>query len=180
MKMGAEMEASQIGDETLFDRESIIQLSPEKREEVIRLMVKQTLDSHPEGMTAFDVAELCGLSLVTARKHLDFLTAVREAYEKTYRPRFSIYFPNGRLVHPYSDSILNAREAIYSFQRLDNTFGKFIYVQERKKDAHTGKTKTVGGILIETQFTDKFIEKLRESSQEWTLDGSKTTRKIGR
>lgn len=175
------MDASQVGNETLFDRESIIQLSPEKREEVIRIMVKQTLDQHPEGVTPHDLAEMCNLSLITVRKHLDFLTAVREAYERTYRPRFSLYFPNGRLVHPYSDTILNAREAIYSFQRVENTFGKFIYVQERKKDVYTQKTRTVGGVLVETQCIDKFIEKLKESAEEWSiLDGEKTKRRIGR
>jgi len=175
------MDASQVGNETLFDRESIIKLSPEKREEVIRIMVKQTLDQHPEGLTPHDIAEMCDLSLITVRKHLDFLTAVREAYEKTYRPRFSVYYPNGRLVHPYSDTILNAREAIYSFQRIENTFGKFVYVQERKKDVYTNKTRTVGGILIETQSIDKFIEKLKESSEDWNIpESGRTVRRIGR
>jgi hypothetical protein len=144
-------------------------------------MVKQTLDHHPEGMTAHDLAEMCDLSLITVRKHLDFLTAVRETYEKTYGPRFSLYYPNGRLIHPFSDAILNAREATYSFQRVENTFGKFVYVQERKKDSHTNKTRTVGGILIETQFIDKFIEKLRESAEEWkAFESGETARRIGR
>jgi hypothetical protein len=143
-------------------------------------MVKETLNRHPGGIRAHDLAEICDLSLVTVRKHLDFLTAVREAYEKNYGPRFSIYFPNGKLVHPYSDTILNGTDASYSFQRVDSTFGKFVYVQERKKDNYTHQTRTVGGILIETDCIDEFVERLRETANEWKDTDRNAKRRIGR
>lgn len=164
-----------------FDSKSIEQLSPEKRSDMIRIAIKRILNQHSGGLTAPDLKEMTGLSIQTVRKHLDFLTAVREAYQKSYGTRLTIYYPNGKLVHPYSDSIHKIGDSLFSFQRIENTFGKFIYIQERKKDPYTNKTKTVGGIMVEKENINKFIEKLEEDLEGWeTEEKGRTIFKIGR
>lgn len=179
--MGEILSFNQSEQAIPFDKESIEHLSSEKREDMIRLMIKQMLKQHPEGITASDLSEISGLSVITVRKHLDFLTAIREAYDRSYRGRLTIYFPNGRLVHPYSDSILEAGSSIFSFQRVENAYGSFIYIQERKKDLYTNKTRTVGGIMIGKDNVDELLDKLREVAEEWKKDDEGTGRiKIGR
>lgn len=160
--------------------ESILQLSPEKRSDIIRITIKRILNEHPEGVTCPDLSEITGLSIKTVRKHLDFLTAVREAYKKEYGARLAVYFPNGKLIHPYSDTIRKIGESIFSFQRIENTWGKFIYVQERKKDPYTNKTKTVGGIMIHKESIEKFIEALKEEQECWQIEEGNNKFKIGR
>ena len=165
---------------TSFNIESIKQLSPEKRSDMIRIAIKRILKEHPEGVTSPDLSEITGLSIKTIRKHLEFLTAVREAYKKEYGARLTVFFPNGRLIHPYSDAVRKIGDSIFSFQRIDNTWGNFIYVQERKKDLHTNKTKTVGGILIERNSIEKFIEALKEEEEAWNIEEGNNKFKIGR
>lgn len=175
------MKSNPTKNETPFDNESIEQLSPEKRGDMIRIVIKRLLAQHPEGLTAQDLAEASGLSVKTVRKHLSFLTAVREVYQKRYRTRLTIFFPNGKLVHPYSDSITEIGDSMYSFQRVVNTFGRFLYIQERKRDLYTNRTKTVGGIMIEEEGLVKFIEKLKEEDESRREDHSgREVLKIGR
>ena len=109
---------------------------------------------------------------------MEFLTAVMEAYKKEYGARLTIFFPNGRLINPYSDYVGKIGHSIFSFQIIDNTWGNFIYVQERKKDLHTNKTKTVGGILIERNSIEKFIEALKEEEESWNIEEGNNKFKI--
>ncbi len=175
------MNKNLIWDDVSFGDEAIKQLSPEKRSDMIRIAIKKILNQHPEGLTIPDIVEMTGLSTPTVRKHVEFLTAVRESYQKNYGARIAIYFPNGKLVHPYSDSIRKIGDSLYSFQRVENTWGEFIYIQERKKDPYTNKTKTVGGIMVEKENLEKFIAELREELDAWKSEDEGQNRfKIGR
>lgn len=163
-----------------FDTKSIEQLSPEKRSDMIRIAIKRILNNHPEGLTASDLAEMTGLSAKTVKKHLDFLTAVRETYKKEYGTRLAVFFPNGRLIHPYSDTIRQIGDSLFSFQRIENTWGEFFYIQEKKKDPYTNKTKTVGGVMIERDSVEKFIAELKEEAEGWDAEERNNKFKIGR
>jgi hypothetical protein len=47
-------------------------------------------------------------------------------------------------------------------QVVKNTFGKFIYLQETKKDAQTRMMKIVGGAMVDIDCIPELIQVLRE------------------
>ncbi len=178
------MDKEEVWSNYPFDLDSIEQLSPEKRTPIIRSVLKKVLNEHKEGVNASTMSDITGLSVNTVRKHMEHLTAVREAYRKDYGPRHIVYFPNGKLVHEYSDRTRTIGPSIFSFQRIENIWGQYVYVQERKKDPYSNKTTTVGGVLIERDSIDKFIEVLQMEVEEWVNENDKmyisTKGKIGR
>jgi hypothetical protein len=147
---------------TLFDVESIDQLSPEKKSDYIQLAIKNCLSKHPEGLTVQLLAEYTGLAQKTVKKHLDQLTATREAFKKEYGARVAIFFPNGKQVLPNAPKVLTIGDGIFQLQVIENSWGKFIYIQERKKEVHSNMVKTVGGIMIDCEGIPELIDALKE------------------
>jgi hypothetical protein len=149
-------------NELLFDAESIEQLGPEKKSDYIRLAIINCLSTHPEGITVQLLCELTGLTQKTIKKHLDQLTATREAYKKEYGTRISIYFPNGKQNNQNATKIITVGNSLFQFQIIENTWGKYIYIQERKRDSYSNMIKTIGGIMIDYESASEFINVMKE------------------
>lgn len=168
------MAQGQEVDEGLFDIESIDQLSPEKKSDYIRLAIRNCLSEHAEGITVQLISELTGLAQKTVKKHLEQLTATREAFKKEYGARNVVYFPNGREVTQDVPHTLKIGDVIFQLQLIENTWGRFVYIQERKKDAYSKMIKTVGGIMVECEGVPELIEALKEVSSCGDISGSYT------
>ena len=151
-------------NESLFDLESINQLGPERKSDYVRMAIKECLFKHPEGITAQLLSEYTGVEQRTVKKYLEQLTATREVFKKEYGARIAIYFPNGKELTEDEPHVLSIGDAIFHIQLIENSWGKFIYLQERKKDAYSGMTKTVGGVMIDCEGVPELIETLKELS----------------
>jgi hypothetical protein len=149
-----------------YTKEDLENLAPNKRHEYARLLIHSILEKNKQGMTPADVVKATGLDEKTVRNHLEFLSAVREAYKREYSTRLTVYFPNGRLLHPYRDVATSLGESQYSFKEIENSFGEWIYVQEKKKDMISSAVRLVGGIMIPKEHAMEFLEALRKFIEE--------------
>ena len=158
-----------------YTKEDLENLAPNKRSEYARLVIHSILENNKQGMTPSDVVKATGLDERTVRNHLEFLSAVREAYKKEYNTRLTVYFPNGRLLHPYRDVQTSLGESHYSFKEIENSFGEWIYVQEKKKDPISSATKLLGGIMIPKEHAMDFVEALRNFIEEDVAQAYRTS-----
>ena len=121
--------------------EEIENLPPEAKEEYYRLVVSQVVRANPGGVTVTDICGLTGFDRRTVGQHLSFLVAVREAYKEVIAPRTAKYYPNGKLVHGFDESTVKVGETFFTFRRLLNQFGEFVYVQEKKRDSRNLRSR---------------------------------------
>jgi hypothetical protein len=156
---------------TRYSVEELGNLPPHKRPEYAKIIIQNVLEKNKQGMTPQDMAESTGLDERTVRKHLEFLSAVREAYKKDYSPRLTVYFPNGRLMHPIREVTTPIGDSHYSFKEVENTFGEFIYIQEKKRDPITSSMKLLGGIMIPKEAAGQFVSFLEKFIDECSIDG---------
>ncbi len=140
--------------------EEIEHLPPDAKEEYYRLAISQILRANPGGLTVSDVCSMTNFDRKTVGQHMDFLVAVREAYKEVIPPRTSKFYPNGKLVHGFGETSLRSGNAVFTFRRLQNQFGDFVYVQEKKRDSRNLLT-VAGGILVPAEGIDQFISYLK-------------------
>ena len=149
-----------------YTKEDMENLAPNKRHEYARLLIHSILEDNKQGLTPADVVKATGFDEKTVRNHLEYLSAVREVYKKEYNGRLAVYFPNGRLLHPYRDVQTSLGDTSYSFKEIENTFGEWIYVQEKKRDRMSSSVKLVGGIMIPKEQAMEFVEALKNFIEE--------------
>ena len=153
----------------VLDSQEIKYLSPYEREEYIRNVLIELLSAKNNGITIPEAVELTRFNRVTLAKHLEYLTSIREAYKRK-RGGVTIYFKNGRLVHPTSNREIFFEDKKYSFLRLENDEGEFIYIQENKKDDND-LYKVNGGIIIALKNFQDFLNGLIGFTMEFDGDG---------
>jgi len=107
---------------------------------------------------ASEIVDTTNLNRITVTKHLEYLVAIREAY-KIDRGTGSIYFINGRLIHPTDHLSVPIGNKIYDFFKLENTEGNFVFIQEKEQDELRLKT-VKGGIMIKCEDMLKFKDGL--------------------
>jgi hypothetical protein len=135
-------------------------LGPEGRLNVTRVLIKKFIEENPDGTTAKSIAGRLGLSYLTVSHHLDHLVATRELYVHAIGPRTRIYYPNGRLSHPYARSNFSLKDQMFKVQLIDNPRGKFVYIQELQNSGIQGKT-IAGGIIIRLDGLPDFVSELQ-------------------
>jgi len=148
----------------VLDSEEIKFLSPYEREEYIRNILIELLTAKNNGITIPEAVEITGFNRITIAKHLEHLTSIRKAYKRK-RGGSTIYFKNGRLVHPtgYKDVFFEDKK--YTFLRLQNDEGEFFYIQENKKDDYD-MYKVTGGIIISIEHFQEFLNGLIKFTME--------------
>jgi sulfur relay (sulfurtransferase) DsrF/TusC family protein len=101
---------------------------------------------------------------MTVGKHLDVIVAIGEAY-KVQRGNLFIYYKNGKIVHETDLQSIVLNDKIYTFYKLENNDGKFIYIQEKELDeARVPQIK--GGVMINLKDMPNFLNKLQEFVQK--------------
>jgi DNA-binding transcriptional ArsR family regulator len=141
--------------------ETLRALGPEAKIDVIRGLVRKQVREHPEGINASAVAEALDLSPNTAKKHLDYLVATREIYNRVYSQRNTVYFPNERLSHPYVQSLIELEDQTFRVNLIENERGSFVYIQELQDTPGFGM-KVVGGVIIRKDNLAKMVEGVYE------------------
>jgi len=134
-------------------------LKPLERENYVRSVIKKILTANENGVMASEIVEATNLNRITVTKHLEYLVAIREAY-KSDRGSGSIYYQNGRLVHPTDRLSVPIGSKVYDFIKLENAEGKFVFIQEKEQDELRLKT-VKGGIMIRCEDLSAFMDGLK-------------------
>jgi len=135
-------------------------LKPTDRENYIRSLIKNILLMNDNGVMASEIVDTTKLNRITVTKHLEYLVAIREAY-KSDRGTGSVYYINGRLIHPTDRLSVPIDNKIYDFFKLENAEGNFIFIQEKEQDELRSKT-VKGGIMIRCQDLLQFMDGLQK------------------
>jgi len=137
---------------------------PDERERYIDQVILEILATNERGVTISQVAKATGFNRITVAKHLENLVSIREAYKKQ-RGGVAIYFKNGRLLHETDKFEVMVRGKIYSYYKLDNEEGQFIYIQE-KAETPLRSVRTLGGIMIDVRDFHEFLRGLTKFGVE--------------
>jgi len=133
---------------------------PEERESYVDAVILEILGSNEKGVTISQVAKATNFNRITVARHLESLVSIREAYKKQ-RGGVAIYFKNGRLLHESDKFEIKVRDKIYSYYKLENEEGQFIYIQE-KAETPLRSVRTQGGIMIDVRDFHEFLKGLTQ------------------
>jgi hypothetical protein len=146
--------------DVILSSEEVQALKPMERENYVRSLIKNILSMNENGVMASEIVDATNLNRITVTKHLEYLVAIREAY-KSDRGSGSIYYINGRLIHPTDRLSVPIENKIYEFFKLENAEGHFVFIQEKEEDELRAKT-VKGGIMIRCQDLFKFMDGLQK------------------
>jgi hypothetical protein len=152
----------------MLSSEEIQALKPTERENYVRSLIKSILSRNENGIMTSEMADATNLNRITVTKHLEYLVAIREAY-KSDRGAGSIYYVNGRLIHPTDRLSIPIGNKVYEFFKLENAEGNFVFIQEKEQDELRSIT-VKGGIMIRCQDLFQFMDGLQKFI---TIAGSK-------
>jgi hypothetical protein len=144
----------------ILSPEEIQALKPIERENYVRSLIKDILSTNENGVMASEIVDATRLNRITVTKHLEYLVAIREAY-KSDRGTGSVYYVNGRLIHPTDRLSMPIGNKIYDFFKLENAEGNFVFIQEKEEDELRAKTVR-GGIMIRCQDLFQFMNGLQK------------------
>lgn len=144
----------------MLSPEEIQALKPTERENYVRSLIKSILSRNENGIMTSEMADATNLNRITVTKHLEYLVAIREAY-KSDRGAGSIYYVNGRLIHPTDRLSVPIGNKVYEFFKLENAEGNFVFIQEKEQDELRSIT-VKGGIMIRCQDLFQFMDGLQK------------------
>jgi hypothetical protein len=133
-------------------------MAPFKKEEILREKVLGFLKKNPKGLTTTEIQKSTKISRKTLEKHLQLLVYENEIYMKQFGPT-RVYYPNHRL-HYIDFEKLNISNRTYWFDIMQNEFGEFLIIQEKRKC--DGKFFTKGSILIPLEKIKVFSNSLNK------------------
>jgi DNA-binding transcriptional ArsR family regulator len=143
---------------SILTQEEIKALRPRDRESYIESVILEVLALNPRGITVSQTSKATGFSRDTVSKHLERLLAIREAY-KVDRG-VAVFYKNGKVADEHDLKLVTSDDKTYTFYRLVNEDGEFIYIQEREIDEFRA-VKVKGGIMISSKDFKPFMSALQ-------------------
>lgn len=155
---------------TILSPEKIQTLPPKEKDFYIRNVILEILRLNTmKGITVSQLAETTGFNRMTLSKHLDILVATGEAY-KVQRGNLFIFYKNGKLVDESDMGSIMFSDKTYTFYKLENNEGSFIYIQEKELDEFR-VPQVKGGVMVSMKDVPNFLLKLQEfiskGDSEW-------------
>lgn len=151
---------SEITVPEVLNRTEYLKLPPQEREQYVREILRQTVNMNPNGVTVSFITKKLPFDARTIEKHLSIMTYTNEIYTQKIGPTI-LYLPNSKPMHPVSEKALKVDEREYAAYLLNNRFGEFIFIQERKTK---GFIKDIGGgILIPAKNFEQFVNYLDDT-----------------
>ena len=124
--------------------------------------VLQVVKSSSNGITANAVAKVLGLTRPTVLLSLRELERRREVYPSpSGLGTIRLWFPNGRMVHPYLETFKELRGKTYRFTVQEGRSGPLLQIQERSYSLLQGE-RVEGAIFIEYASLEEFQEALEQ------------------
>lgn len=125
-------------------------------------LILNLVKGHPDGVSASDIADALGIASNTVLKVLRELEREREVYSRTHsRGRSQVWYPNGRLIHPYLELFKEIRGKPYRISVQESRTGPLVQVQERSFSLLHGE-RVEGAIFVEYEALDQLIDGLNE------------------
>ena len=138
----------------------VISMRPQDRQHYVEKIMLRMLEMNARGVTIPEIAARTSFYRDTVAKHLEKLVATREAYRVT-RGNVSIYYKNGQVVHATDVKDASSPNRTYSFYKLENEDGKFVYVQEKEVDEVRAVTVR-GGIMVDARYAVQFLKEFQD------------------
>ena len=146
---------------TILSPEKIRTLPPKEKDFYIRNVILEILRLNTmKGITVSQLVETTGFNRMTLSKHLDVLVATGEAY-KVQQGNTFIFFKNGKLVDESDMGSIVFIDKTYTFYKLENNEGTFVYIQEKDLDEFR-VPQVKGGVMISMRDVPNFLLKLQE------------------
>lgn len=133
-------------------------LSPFKKERHIHHKLLSFIKNNPKGMTTTDIMKATKISRKTLEKHLQLLNSENEIYMKQFGPT-RVYYPNHRVHHLDFEKLQLKNKTIW-FDILENEFGRYLLIQEKRKQGNEWITK--GSVLIPLDSGKQFVNALKK------------------
>lgn len=153
-----------------ISQKELEKMRPTDKKRSIQAMILGILQNNPNGITASQIGHLTNFDHRTILKHLEYLTAIREAYKIEMAQNFIIYYPNGKLMHPIGNMDYQIGDKYYRFSFIKNPLGEFLYIQERTKDEYN--TFIVkGGLIVQKDFIPELADIMLRLHKEVNNDG---------
>lgn len=156
----------------ILSPEEIKRLSPSERDYYIRNVILEILRLNRRGITISQISQKLPFSRPTITKHLDILVAVGEAY-KIQRGNLSIYYKNGKIVHEVDVRSMIISDKTYTFYKLENQEGEFLYIQEKNLDEFRSP-RVKGGVMINAKDLSPFLKALQKFVEKGEVNWLKT------
>lgn len=150
---------SEINAPSTLRTEEYQKLPPHEKERYVREVIRQTVNLNLNGVTVSQLSETLPFGTRTIEKHLSILTYTNEIYTVKVGPTY-LYLPNSRLIHPTMKETVEVNGRTYSLCLLQNRFGEFAYIQEKKEKGLADEVG--GGILIPLSGFERFVNALNQ------------------
>ncbi|MBI2077220.1 MAG: helix-turn-helix transcriptional regulator [Euryarchaeota archaeon] len=146
-------------DPMAFDQPLTLSVQGKSAEDLM-VPISQLVAAQPDGMATTDLADHLGVSPPTVQKALERLERERHVYSRTVG-KTHVWYPNGRLIHPYLQLRKEANGRIYLFVAREGRAGPLIQIVEKSFSLLSGE-KTEGSIFVEEAALDDFAKGLEE------------------
>ena len=144
----------------ILSSEEIKRLSPSDRDYYIQNVILEILRLNERGVTISQISHRLPFSRPTIAKHLDMLVAIGEAY-KIQMGNLSVYYKNGKVVHEADVQSMVISDKVYTFYKLKNQEGAFLYIQEKHLDEFRSP-RVKGGVIINARDLPTFMEEFKK------------------
>jgi hypothetical protein len=124
--------------------------------------VLRIVKAHPDGLSTSDIARAAEATHPRISRVLLRLEREREIYSTSLRGgSIKVWFPNGRLVHPYLETFKDIRGRTYRLSVQDARYGSAVQIQERSFSILNGE-RVEGAVFVDFRGIDDLIEGLTE------------------
>ena len=127
--------------------------------------VFQIVKNNPNGTAAPQISDLINVSKSTVLNILKSLEYEREIYS-TKVGKTLVWFPNGRLIHPYLEVFTELRGKPYRLSMQESKTGPMVQIQERSYSLMYGE-RVEGAVFIEYAVLDELIDSLGEIKKRY-------------
>lgn len=145
--------------QNMLSKEQYMALPALQKEEYIHSILKDILEHNPLGVTVSDIKKAAYFGHSTIWHHLEMLASKGECL-RMERGDTDVYHLNKATKH-FEELELKGTKlgAIYHFDLVENTYGKYIRVQ-RKIESRSEAHNTRSGIIIADNLLSDFINSL--------------------
>lgn len=133
----------------------------DKEIEIHETILKIILQSG-KGLTTTEIQKISKVSRKTLEKHLSLLVSENEIHMNQFGPT-RVYYLNKKIKN-FKSERFEIKNKVYYFDLLENQYGKFYLIQEKKKD-NNGNLSTKGAILIPYEGLKEFTKIMQKFSQ---------------
>lgn len=133
--------------------------SPFEKEFDVHEKVLKTIQQSVKGLTTTDIQKLSAVSRKTLEKHLSLLLSENQIHMNQFGPT-RVYYANKRIKN-YKSEKVEIGNRVYYFDLLENQYGRFYLIQEKRKDEES-KLSTKGAILIPEKNIKDFAKALQK------------------